>query len=48
MCVCVCVCVWFRWCDQDLCPVVSRDSAGCYDPQTAAMDTALVYDGLLP
>lgn len=35
-----------RWCDQDLCPVVSRDAAGCYDPQTAAMDTALVYDGL--
>uniref|UniRef100_A0A673HRU8 Acyl-CoA dehydrogenase family member 11-like n=1 Tax=Sinocyclocheilus rhinocerous TaxID=307959 RepID=A0A673HRU8_9TELE len=37
-----------RWCDQDLCPVVSRDAAGCYDPQTAAMDTALVYDGLQP
>ncbi|XP_058626439.1 acyl-CoA dehydrogenase family member 11-like isoform X2 [Onychostoma macrolepis] len=37
-----------RWCDQDLCPVVSRDSAGCYDPQKAAMDTALVYDGLQP
>uniref|UniRef100_A0A8C2H3P4 Acyl-CoA dehydrogenase family member 11-like n=1 Tax=Cyprinus carpio TaxID=7962 RepID=A0A8C2H3P4_CYPCA len=37
-----------RWCDQDLCPVVSRDAAGCYDPQTAVMDTALVYDGLQP
>ncbi|XP_016312466.1 acyl-CoA dehydrogenase family member 11 [Sinocyclocheilus anshuiensis] len=37
-----------RWCDQDLCPVISRDAAGCYDPQTAAMDTALVYDGLQP
>lgn len=37
-----------RWCDQDLCPVVSRDAAGCYDLQTAAMDTALVYDGLEP
>ncbi|XP_050974901.1 acyl-CoA dehydrogenase family member 11 [Labeo rohita] len=37
-----------RWCEQDLCPVVSGDSVGCYDPQTAAMDTALVYDGLKP
>ncbi|KAL1281645.1 hypothetical protein QQF64_000448 [Cirrhinus molitorella] len=37
-----------RWCDQDLCPVVSGDAVGCYDPQTAAMDTALVYDGLEP
>ncbi|ROJ94329.1 Acyl-CoA dehydrogenase family member 11 [Anabarilius grahami] len=36
------------WCDQDLCPVVSRDAAGCFDPQTTAMDSALVYDGLKP
>ncbi|XDV17151.1 hypothetical protein PO909_016550 [Leuciscus waleckii] len=35
-----------RWCDQDVCPVVSRDAAGCFDPQTTAMDSALVYDGL--
>ncbi|XP_077094063.1 acyl-CoA dehydrogenase family member 11 isoform X2 [Siphateles boraxobius] len=31
-----------RWCDQDLCPVVSRDAAGCFDSQTTAMDSALV------
>ncbi|XP_067296530.1 acyl-CoA dehydrogenase family member 11-like [Pseudorasbora parva] len=37
-----------RWCDQDLCPVVSRGAAGCFDPQTTAMDSALVYDGLQP
>ncbi|XP_051993148.1 acyl-CoA dehydrogenase family member 11-like isoform X1 [Xyrauchen texanus] len=35
-----------RWCDQDLCPVVTRDATGCYDPQTVIMDTELVYDGL--
>ncbi|XP_067259469.1 acyl-CoA dehydrogenase family member 11-like [Chanodichthys erythropterus] len=40
--------VALRWCDQDLCPVVSRDAAGCFDPQTTAMDSALVYDGLNP
>lgn len=37
-----------RWCDQDLCPVVSRDAAGCFEVQTAEMDTQLVYDGLKP
>ncbi|XP_057187433.1 acyl-CoA dehydrogenase family member 11-like [Triplophysa rosa] len=37
-----------RWCEQDLCPVVSRDSTGCYDQHAVAMDTELVYDGLKP
>ncbi|KAA0721641.1 Acyl-CoA dehydrogenase family member 11 [Triplophysa tibetana] len=37
-----------RWCEQDLCPVVSRDSTGCYDQHVVAMDTELVYDGLKP
>lgn len=35
-----------RWCEQDLCPVVSRDSAGSYDPHVIDMDKQLVYDGL--
>ncbi|XP_011614079.2 acyl-CoA dehydrogenase family member 11-like [Takifugu rubripes] len=33
-----------RWCEQDLCPVVTRQARGCYDPSTPALDAALVYD----
>uniref|UniRef100_A0A3Q3QQH4 Acyl-CoA dehydrogenase family, member 11 n=1 Tax=Monopterus albus TaxID=43700 RepID=A0A3Q3QQH4_MONAL len=33
-----------RWCEQDLCPVVSKQAIGCYDPSTPPLDTALVYD----
>uniref|UniRef100_A0AAY5EBX2 Acyl-CoA dehydrogenase/oxidase C-terminal domain-containing protein n=1 Tax=Electrophorus electricus TaxID=8005 RepID=A0AAY5EBX2_ELEEL len=35
-----------RWCEQDLCPVVSGEAKGCYSSDTQAKDTALVYEGL--
>lgn len=35
-----------RWCEQDLCPVVTKQVRGCYDPSAAALDAALVYDQL--
>nr|XP_006640530.1 PREDICTED: acyl-CoA dehydrogenase family member 11-like [Lepisosteus oculatus]XP_015221809.1 PREDICTED: acyl-CoA dehydrogenase family member 11-like [Lepisosteus oculatus] len=34
-----------RWCEQDLCPVVTKETHGCYEQEAVAMDTALVYDG---
>ncbi|XP_034397273.1 acyl-CoA dehydrogenase family member 11-like isoform X1 [Cyclopterus lumpus] len=34
-----------RWCERDLCPVVTKQARGCYDLRTAALDAALVYDG---
>uniref|UniRef100_A0AAY4E3U1 Acyl-CoA dehydrogenase n=1 Tax=Denticeps clupeoides TaxID=299321 RepID=A0AAY4E3U1_9TELE len=34
-----------RWCEQDLCPVASRDSRGIYDPNSSQMDSSLVYEG---
>lgn len=33
-----------RWCEQDLCPVATKQKQGCYDPGTPALDAALVYD----
>ncbi|XP_026178558.1 acyl-CoA dehydrogenase family member 11 [Mastacembelus armatus] len=33
-----------RWCEQDLCPVVTKQARGCYDPSTPPLDSALVYD----
>ncbi|XP_022610718.1 acyl-CoA dehydrogenase family member 11-like [Seriola dumerili] len=35
-----------RWCEQDLCPVVTKQAKGCYDPSTPPLDAALVYDRL--
>ncbi|XP_062310532.1 acyl-CoA dehydrogenase family member 11-like isoform X1 [Osmerus eperlanus] len=32
-----------RWCEQDLCPVVSQEKRGCYEPRTPPLDAALVY-----
>ncbi|KAI8507261.1 hypothetical protein Bbelb_146410 [Branchiostoma belcheri] len=34
-----------RWCQQDLCPVVTSDLAGCYGNEGVAQDTALVMEG---
>uniref|UniRef100_A0A3Q2PCR5 Acyl-CoA dehydrogenase family member 11-like n=1 Tax=Fundulus heteroclitus TaxID=8078 RepID=A0A3Q2PCR5_FUNHE len=34
------------WCKQELCLVASRQTRGCYDPSTTALDAALVYDAL--
>ncbi|KAG5278789.1 hypothetical protein AALO_G00102790 [Alosa alosa] len=34
-----------RWCEQDLCPVVTKDVGGNYDSKTGEMDSALVYEG---
>ncbi|XP_045891505.1 acyl-CoA dehydrogenase family member 11-like isoform X1 [Micropterus dolomieu] len=33
-----------RWCEQDLCPVVTKQARGCYDPSTPPLDAVLVYD----
>lgn len=33
-----------RWCEKDLCPVVTTQARGCYDPNTPPLDAALVYD----
>ncbi|XP_035494933.2 acyl-CoA dehydrogenase family member 11-like [Scophthalmus maximus] len=33
-----------RWCEQDLCPVVSKQARGCYDPSAPPLDSALVCD----
>ncbi|XP_029103060.1 acyl-CoA dehydrogenase family member 11 [Scleropages formosus] len=35
-----------RWCEQDLCPVVTKAETGSYDPEDAAEDTALLYEGM--
>ncbi|KPP74256.1 hypothetical protein Z043_106597 [Scleropages formosus] len=35
-----------RWCEQDLCPVVTKAETGSYDPEGAAEDTALLYEGM--
>lgn len=35
---------FIRWCEQDLCPVATKQKQGCYDPGTPALDAALVYD----
>uniref|UniRef100_A0A3P8WHU1 Acyl-CoA dehydrogenase family member 11-like n=1 Tax=Cynoglossus semilaevis TaxID=244447 RepID=A0A3P8WHU1_CYNSE len=34
-----------RWSEQDLCPVVSKQVTGCYEPNAAALDAALMCDG---
>ncbi|XP_070571737.1 acyl-CoA dehydrogenase family member 11-like isoform X1 [Ptychodera flava] len=34
-----------RWCEQDLCPVVTNHSRGHYDNKSVTMDTRLVMDG---
>ncbi|KAM7391876.1 hypothetical protein PAMP_022526 [Pampus punctatissimus] len=33
-----------RWCEQDLCPVATTQTRGCYDLNTVPLDAALVYD----
>ncbi|XP_071209004.1 acyl-CoA dehydrogenase family member 11-like isoform X2 [Salvelinus alpinus] len=33
-----------RWCEQDLCPVVSKAAIGCYNMKTLPLDAALVYE----
>ncbi|KAK0142066.1 Acyl-CoA dehydrogenase family member 11 [Merluccius polli] len=33
-----------RWCEQDLCPAVTSERGGRYDPSTPPSDAALVYD----
>uniref|UniRef100_A0A8C8M0A4 Uncharacterized protein n=1 Tax=Oncorhynchus tshawytscha TaxID=74940 RepID=A0A8C8M0A4_ONCTS len=33
-----------RWCEQDLCPVVSKAAIGCYNMKTPPLDAALVYE----
>ncbi|KAK1146119.1 hypothetical protein AOXY_G35992 [Acipenser oxyrinchus oxyrinchus] len=39
------LCAALRWCEQDLCPVVTKEKTGCYSRDSSAMDTALVYEG---
>ncbi|KAJ3604186.1 hypothetical protein NHX12_028927 [Muraenolepis orangiensis] len=33
-----------RWCEQDLCPVVTSERAGRFSPSSPPLDSALVYD----
>lgn len=33
-----------RWCEQDLCLVVSKQKSGCYESSTAPLDAGLVYE----
>ncbi|XP_029018305.1 acyl-CoA dehydrogenase family member 11-like [Betta splendens] len=33
-----------RWCEQELCPVVTKQARGCYESNTPPLDSALVYD----
>ncbi|XP_019956419.1 acyl-CoA dehydrogenase family member 11-like [Paralichthys olivaceus] len=33
-----------RWCEQDLCPVATKQERGCYEPSAPPLDAALVYD----
>lgn len=33
-----------RWCEQDLCPVFTKEASGWYDPKTPSLDAALVYE----
>ncbi|KAM9810934.1 acyl-CoA dehydrogenase family member 11 [Neosynchiropus ocellatus] len=33
-----------RWCEQDLCPVATRQARGCYHADTPRLDSAVVYD----
>ncbi|KAG9262910.1 acyl-CoA dehydrogenase family member 11-like [Astyanax mexicanus] len=35
-----------RWCERDLCPVVSVDARGGYSAEATATDRALLYQGL--
>ncbi|XP_023674016.1 acyl-CoA dehydrogenase family member 11-like isoform X3 [Paramormyrops kingsleyae] len=35
-----------RWCEQDLCCVATKEQNGCYDSESPAADTALVYEGM--
>ncbi|XP_074526442.1 acyl-CoA dehydrogenase family member 11 [Halichoeres trimaculatus] len=37
-----------RWCEQDLCPVVTKHERGWYDPNTPPLDAALVFDRPIP
>ncbi|XP_061585959.1 acyl-CoA dehydrogenase family member 11-like [Cololabis saira] len=34
-----------RWSEQDLCPVVTKQRRGCYEPSTATLNTELVFEG---
>ncbi|XP_008280252.1 uncharacterized protein LOC103357459 [Stegastes partitus] len=36
-----------RWCEQDMCPVATKQKRGCYDSSTPPLDAALVYDQLI-
>ncbi|XP_028269275.1 acyl-CoA dehydrogenase family member 11 isoform X2 [Parambassis ranga] len=33
-----------RWCEQDLCPVATKQGRGCYESSTPQLDAALVFD----
>ncbi|XP_056146534.1 acyl-CoA dehydrogenase family member 11-like [Lampris incognitus] len=33
-----------RWCEQDLCPVVTKNATGWYSPKTPSLDAVLVYE----
>uniref|UniRef100_A0AAY5KPY2 Acyl-CoA dehydrogenase family, member 11 n=1 Tax=Esox lucius TaxID=8010 RepID=A0AAY5KPY2_ESOLU len=33
-----------RWCEQELCPVLSNAATGCYNTETLPQDAALVYE----
>uniref|UniRef100_A0A4W3I6J0 Uncharacterized LOC103184399 n=1 Tax=Callorhinchus milii TaxID=7868 RepID=A0A4W3I6J0_CALMI len=33
-----------KWCEQDLCPMLTADKHGCYTESRIAMDLALLYD----
>lgn len=35
-----------RWCEHDMCPVVSGEIRGCYSTNAALSDSQLVYQGL--
>ncbi|XP_017541988.2 acyl-CoA dehydrogenase family member 11-like isoform X2 [Pygocentrus nattereri] len=40
------VCAALRWCEGDLCPVVSGVARDCYSAETTGMDAVVVYEGL--
>ncbi|XP_017269510.1 acyl-CoA dehydrogenase family member 11-like isoform X2 [Kryptolebias marmoratus] len=33
-----------RWCEQDLCLVVTKQESGCYESRTTSLDAGLVYE----
>lgn len=40
---CFC-CFLIRWCENDLCPVATKQARGCFDSGTPPLDAALVFD----